>query len=99
MCRKRLFASLCNLHQLNVYHGDFEPRNVVRNGSRVSIIDFSHSSLNHACPGWSCTELEEVWHKLELGARSDGVCQMNYATWATVASILCGLLACILNHM
>ncbi len=98
MYRKRLFASLCNLHQLNVYHGDFEPRNVVRSGSRICIIDFSHSSLNHVCPGWrSCTELEEAWLKLELGARSD--LMLNYMTWVTFASILCSLLAYILHHM
>jgi serine/threonine protein kinase len=89
MCRKRLFTSLCKLHQLNIYHGDFEPRNVVRSGSRVSIIDFSHSSLNHVCPGWrSCAELEEARHKLELGGGShDGL----WANWAVLASMLCGL--------
>jgi len=90
-CRKRLFTLLCKLHQLNIYHGDFEPRNVVRCGSQICIIDFSHSSLNHVCPGWrSCAELEEARHKLELGGGSDGMWH-----WAVFASMLCGLLTYI----
>jgi hypothetical protein len=89
-CRKRLFTSLCKLHEENIYHGDFEPRNVVRWGSRVCIIDFSHSSLDHVCPGWkSCAELEEARHKLRLGGGSDGL--WHQMAWAVLASMLCGL--------
>lgn len=48
--RKRLFDMLRRLHIAGVIHGDFEPRNVVRDSAGcLKIIDFS-SSVMHKCP-------------------------------------------------
>ena len=56
------------IHYLGVYHGDLEPRNVVRKGwCRLKIIDFAFSDVDHMCPGWrECGELKRVWHELQL---------------------------------
>lgn len=79
--RATLLSQLCSLHRVHVLHGDFEPRNVVRGRQGLSIIDFSHSSLNHDCPGWrTCEELQKAQSKLGL---SEGMVR-----WLVIGSFL-----------
>jgi hypothetical protein len=83
---------------LNVCHGDFERRNIVCRGNDIHIIDFSHSSLEHRCPGQSCEELEEARGKLELDSGGDVMVHgltsciwklvRKASTWAIARSVL-----------
>ena len=68
-CRLILFAEMYCIHYLGVEHWDFNPPNVLRKKGScfLKIVDFGFSEIDHTCPGWrECSELEEVWRKLEL---------------------------------
>ena len=74
--RKKLFKAIKQMHLLGVVHGDFHPRNVVQSpeiwwrrllfGEQLTIIDFTHASLGHQCPGGLCEELLFVHDCLAL---------------------------------
>ena len=65
--RRFFFTRFCRLHALRIYHGDFEPRNIVRSGQRFFIIDFANATIGHNCPGPSkCSGLQKAWKCLEL---------------------------------
>jgi hypothetical protein len=50
-----------------LFHGDVEPRNVVKGPRGMRLIDFSHAFEEHDCPGSECYELEIVRNYLGLG--------------------------------
>ena len=89
-----LFVQLYLIHYLGVYHGDLEPRNVVRKGwCRLKIIDFAFSDVDHMCPGWrECSELKRVWHELQLDRLTffhQSVTQVG--KFRSIAGIICGI--------
>ncbi|EJD05076.1 kinase-like protein [Fomitiporia mediterranea MF3/22] len=65
--RRGLYEAILTLHKLGVYHGDLEPRNIVRdsNGS-FKIIDFTSSTLHNCSQRNGCTELARVRRQLRL---------------------------------
>lgn len=65
--RYALFLSLEQIHLVGVLHADLQPRNVVLGEAGPVIIDFSHSELQHQCPGAKlCWELQEAIKNLQL---------------------------------
>jgi len=72
--RDRLDSTLRCVHKAGVYHGDFEPRNIVVRKGKPVLIDFSHS-LYHGCPGDNCDLLEHTCDVLGPKTNDIGTCQ------------------------
>jgi tRNA A-37 threonylcarbamoyl transferase component Bud32 len=49
-----------------LFHGDVEPRNVVKGPRGIRLIDFSHA-FEHDCLGSVCEELVVLREYLDLG--------------------------------
>ncbi|KAK7020958.1 hypothetical protein R3P38DRAFT_2534879, partial [Favolaschia claudopus] len=55
------------IHQAGIMHRDLAPRNIIRRArGSLCIIDFETASLNHKCPGETCSELSELHQALDL---------------------------------
>jgi hypothetical protein len=64
---ERLYRGLVLLHEAGIYHDDFCPRNTA-NGF---VMDFSHASQGHQCPGIDqCDELIQARQDLGLDAHT-----------------------------
>ncbi|EJD08067.1 uncharacterized protein FOMMEDRAFT_150739 [Fomitiporia mediterranea MF3/22] len=66
--RHKLYNAILALHRLGVYHGDLEPRNIVRGSDgSFKIIDFTSSTL-HNCGqcNQGCAELARIRKQLRL---------------------------------
>jgi len=68
-----------------VYHGDFEPRNIVVRKGEPVLIDFSHSQY-HDCPGDNCDELEHA--RDVLGQKLDASQAILTPPWTPVGQPL-----------
>ncbi|KAJ6556466.1 hypothetical protein B0H19DRAFT_142611 [Mycena capillaripes] len=65
--REAIYKIAVDIHIAGVHHGDLEARNVVRdNNGRLSIVDFGHATVDHACEYEICAELSDLRQNLGL---------------------------------
>ncbi|KAJ6583369.1 hypothetical protein DFH09DRAFT_1144489 [Mycena vulgaris] len=65
--RVAIYNAAANVHLAGVHHGDLEARNFVRDTEgRLSIVDFGHATVDHACEPGVCVELNDLRQNLGL---------------------------------
>ncbi|KAJ6591502.1 hypothetical protein DFH09DRAFT_176674 [Mycena vulgaris] len=65
--REAIYMAAADIHAAGVQHGDLEARNIVRDEEgRLSILDFGHATVNHACERGVCGELSDLRQNLGL---------------------------------
>ncbi|KAJ6574084.1 hypothetical protein B0H19DRAFT_1063092 [Mycena capillaripes] len=65
--RLTIYDTAVDLHLAGVHHGDLVARNFVRDKEgRLSIVDFGHAAIDHACEPDVCPELSDLRQNLGL---------------------------------
>ncbi|KAJ7079521.1 hypothetical protein C8R44DRAFT_824699 [Mycena epipterygia] len=65
--RVAIYTAAANVHLAGVHHGDLEARNFVRDTEgHLSIVDFGHATVDHACEPRVCVELTDLRQNLGL---------------------------------
>jgi tRNA A-37 threonylcarbamoyl transferase component Bud32 len=62
-----IYDTAVDFHLAGVHHGDLVARNFVRDKQgRLSIVDFGHAAVDHACEPEVCPELSDLRQNLGL---------------------------------
>ncbi|KAJ7467538.1 hypothetical protein FB451DRAFT_394274 [Mycena latifolia] len=65
--RMAIYNAAANVHLAGVHHGDLDARNFVRDTEgHLSIVDFGHATVDHACEPGVCVELTDLRRNLGL---------------------------------